>query len=72
MTSAPVHLALMGRARARRTDLETYRDKAIAPATDPAASSLFDPVAAARSLEAAYDAMFEGRQAGLPPAAIDL
>jgi hypothetical protein len=55
LMSAPVHLALTSRARARRADLETYRGQAIALAVDPGA----------------YQAMIEGRQAELPSAAID-
>ena len=67
-------------------DLESYRLTAVEVATNPdvhrtlkaklrervAESSLFNPVAAARGLEAAFAAMFERRNAGLAPADIDV
>lgn len=67
-------------------DLDSYRERAIRLAHDSKQyqalrakladaapkSSLFDPVAAARALEAAFAAMYERHVAGLPAADIDL
>lgn len=62
-------------------DMEQYEEMAVALATDPpalarterklsaniAGNTLFDPVQAARKLEAAFEAMHARRQAGLAP-----